>query len=175
LTDALVNINPVLEEKRDIIQNAVNLAHALGLALPKVAILSSQDIVSSKLISTLDAAVLCKMAERGQISGAVLDGPLAFDVAISEEAARAKGVVSPVAGKADIFVVPNLEAGNILAKQLEHLADAQLAGLVLGARVPIIINGRAENMIARLGSCALALLLVRDMHGAGKLGAASGA
>ncbi len=164
LTDALVNIAPTLEDKRDIIQNAVELAHALGLALPKVALLSSQDIVSSKLASTLDAAVLCKMAERGQITGAVLDGPLAFDVAISEEAAKAKGVVSPVAGKADIFLVPNLEAGNILAKQLEQLADAQLAGLVLGARVPIIINGRAENMIARLGSCALALLLVRNPH-----------
>lgn len=162
LTDALVNIAPTLEDKRDIIQNAVDLAHALGLAVPKVAMLSSQDIVSSKLASTLDAAVLCKMAERGQITGAVLDGPLAFDVAISEEAAKAKGVVSEVAGKADIFLVPNLEAGNILAKQLEQLADAQLAGLVLGARVPIIINGRAENMIARLGSCALALLLVRN-------------
>ena len=167
LTDALVNIAPTLEEKRDIIQNAVNLAHALGLAVPKVAILSSQEIVSSKLGSTLDAAVLCKMADRGQITGAVLDGPLAFDVAISEEAGKAKGVVSPVAGKADIFVVPNLEAGNILAKQLEHLADAQLAGLVLGGRVPIIINGRAENMIARLGSCALALLLVRSKQAAG--------
>lgn len=162
LTDALVNIAPTLEEKRDIIQNAVDLAHALGRAMPKVAILSSQEIVSSKLGSTLDAAVLCKMADRGQITGAVLDGPLAFDVAISEEAAKAKGVLSPVAGQTDIFVVPNLEAGNILAKQLEHFADAQLAGLVLGARVPIIINGRAENMIARLGSCALALLLVRN-------------
>ena len=144
LTDALVNITPTLEEKRDIIQNAVDLAHALGLAMPKVAILSSQEIVSSKLGSTIDAAVLCKMADRGQITGAMLDGPLAFDVAISEDAAKAKGVVSPVAGKADIFLVPNLEAGNILAKQLEQLADAQLAGLVLGARVPIIINGRAE-------------------------------
>jgi phosphate acetyltransferase/phosphate butyryltransferase len=167
LTDALVNIAPTLEEKQDIIQNAVNLAHALGLAVPKVAILSSQEIVSSKLGSTLDAAVLCKMADRGQITGAVLDGPLAFDVAISEEAAKAKSVISPVAGMADIFVVPNLEAGNILAKQLEHLADAQLAGLVLGARVPIIINGRAENMIARLGSCALALLLVRSKQATG--------
>jgi phosphotransacetylase/acyl dehydratase len=162
LTDALVNIAPTLEEKRDIVQNAVDLAHALGVAMPKVALLSSQEIVSSKLSSTLDAAVLCKMADRGQITGAILDGPLAFDVAISEEAAKAKGVVSPVAGKADIFLVPNLEAGNILANQLEHLADAQLAGLVLGARVPIIVNGRAENMIARLGSCALALLLVRN-------------
>jgi phosphotransacetylase/acyl dehydratase len=137
LTDALVNIAPTLEEKRDIIQNAVNLAHALGLEVPNVAILSSQDIISTKLGSTLDAAVLCKMGERGQITGAVLDGPLAFDVAISEVAAKAKSVVSPVAGKADILVVPNLEAGNILAKQLEHLADAQLAGLVLGAKVPI--------------------------------------
>jgi phosphate acetyltransferase/phosphate butyryltransferase len=162
LTDALRNITPGLEQKRDIIQNAVDLAHALGLAAPKVAILSSQEMVSPKLVSTLDAAVLCKMADRGQITGAVLDGPLAFDVAFSEEAAKAKGVTSSVAGKSDIFLVPNLEAGNILVKQLEQLADAQLAGLLLGARVPIIINGRTENMIARLGSCALALLLVRS-------------
>ena len=128
ITDAAVNIYPSLDEKRDIVQNAIDLAHALGLAEPKVAILSAQERVSAKLTSTLDAAVLCKMAERGQISGAVLDGPMGFDVAVSPEAAKAKGVVSPVAGLADIFVVPDLDAGNILTEQLEHLADAQVAG-----------------------------------------------
>jgi phosphate acetyltransferase/phosphate butyryltransferase len=160
ITDAAVNIYPSLEEKRDIVQNAIDLAHALGLVSPKVAILSAQERVSAKLTSTLDAAVLCKMAERGQITGGVLDGPLGFDVAVSPEAAKTKGIVSPVAGLADIFVVPDLEAGNILTEQLEHLADAQVAGVVLGARVPVIVTSRSENMLARLGSCALALLLV---------------
>ncbi len=175
ITDAAVNIYPSLDEKRDIVQNAIDLAHALGLAEPKVAILSAQERVSSKLTSTLDAAVLCKMAERGQISGAVLDGPMGFDVAVSAEAAKAKGVVSPVAGLADIFVVPDLDAGNILTEQLEHLADAQVAGVVLGARVPVILTSRSENTLARLGSCALALLLVDHKQvGAAKLTAPEG-
>jgi phosphotransacetylase len=160
ITDAAVNIYPSLEDKRDIVQNAIDLVHALGVAAPKVAILSAQERVSAKLTSTLDAAVLCKMAERGQITGGVLDGPLGFDVAVSPEAARAKGIISPVAGLADIFVVPDLEAGNMLTEQLVHLADAQVAGVVLGARVPVIVTSRTENMLARLGSCALARLLV---------------
>jgi phosphotransacetylase/acyl dehydratase len=160
ITDAAVNIYPSLEDKRDIVQNAIDLVHALGVAAPKVAILSAQERVSAKLTSTLDAAVLCKMAERGQITGGVLDGPLGFDVAVSPEAATAKGIISPVAGLADIFVVPDLEAGNMLTEQLEHLADAQVAGVVLGARVPVIVTSRTENMLARLGSCALARLLV---------------
>lgn len=172
ITDAAVNIYPSLEEKRDIVQNAIDLAHALGLALPKVAILSAQERVSVKLTSTLDAAVLCKMAERGQITGAVLDGPLGFDVAVSPEAAKTKGVVSPVAGQADIFVVPDLEAGNMLTEQLEHLADAQVAGVVLGARTPVIVTSRSENMLARLGSCALALLLVHHKQSS-KVGSTS--
>ncbi len=175
ITDAAVNIYPSLDEKRDIVQNAIDLAHALGLAEPKVAILSAQERVSAKLTSTLDAAVLCKMAERGQICGAVLDGPMGFDVAVSAQAAKAKGVVSPVAGLADIFVVPDLDAGNILTEQLEHLADAQVAGVVLGARVPVILTSRSENTLARLGSCALALLLVHHKQvGAGKLAAPDG-
>ena len=159
LTDAVLNSSPTLEVKRDIIQNAIDLAHALGISAPKVAILSAQEMVSPHLKSTLDAAMLCKMAERGQITGGVLDGPLAFDAAVSEEAAKMKGVRSPVAGRADIFVAPDLEAGNILAKQLEYFAQAQVAGLVLGARVPIILVSRSDNTLAHLGSCALALML----------------
>jgi len=159
LTDAVLNSSPTLEEKCDIIQNAIDMARSLGISAPKVAILSAQEMVSPKLKSTLDAAVLCKMAERGQIIGGVLDGPLAFDVAVSEEAAKMKGVLSSVAGRADIFVAPDLEAGNILAKQLEYFAEAQVAGLVLGARVPIILVSRTDNTLAHLGSCALALLL----------------
>ena len=161
LTDAVLNPSPTLEDKRDIVQNAIDLAHALGIPVPKIAILSAHEMVSEKLKSTLDAAVLCKMAERGQITGGVLDGPLAFDVAVSEEAAKMKGVLSAVAGRADIFVAPDLEAGNILVKQLEYFAEAQVAGLVLGTRVPIILVSRAENTLAHLGSCALALLLTR--------------
>ncbi len=160
ITDATVNIYPTLEEKRDIVQNAIDLAHALGITVPKVALLSAQERVSAKLPSTLDAAVLCKMADRGQITGGVLDGPLGFDVAVSAEAAKAKGVVSVVAGAADIFLVPDLEAGNMLAGQLEQLADAQIAGLVVGARVPVILTRRTDSALTRLGSCALALLLV---------------
>ena len=164
VTDAVVNIYPTLEEKQDIVQNAIDLAHALGISIPKVAILSAQETVSASLTSTLDAAVLCKMAERGQITGGVVDGPLGFDVALSPEAAKSKQFVSPVAGKADIFVVPDLEAGNMLAEQLEHLADAQVAGLVVGARVPVILTNRSDNALARLGSCALALLSAHYKH-----------
>jgi len=159
LTDAVLNGSPALEEKRDIVQNAIDLAHAIGISAPKVAILSAQETVTPKLQSTLDAAVLCKMADRGQITGGVLDGPLAFDVAVSEEAAKMKGVLSAVAGRADIFVAPDVEAGNILVKQLEYFAEAQVAGLVLGARVPIILLSRSANALAHLGACALALLL----------------
>lgn len=161
ITDAVVNIYPNVEEKRDIVQNAIDLLHALGIALPKVAILSAQETVSARLTSTLDAAVLCKMADRGQITGGVLDGPLGFDVAISAHAAKTKGVASPVAGQTNIFVVPDLEAGHMLTEQLRQLADAQVAGLVIGTKVPIILSTRADDTIARLASCALALLLVR--------------
>lgn len=161
VTDAAINIYPTLADKRDIIQNAIDLAHALGIAEPRVAILSAVETVTESIRSTLDAAALCKMAERGQIKGGILDGPLAFDNAVSEEAAKTKGIVSPVAGRADIFVVPDLEAGNMLAKQLKYLAHARVAGIVLGARVPIILTSRADKTLARLGSCAIALLLAR--------------
>jgi phosphate acetyltransferase len=166
VTDAAVNINPTLAEKRDIIQNAIELAHSLGIAQPRVAILSAVETVTQSIRSTLDAAALCKMADRGQITGGILDGPLAFDNAVSAEAAKTKGIVSPVAGHADILVVPDLEAGNMLAKQLEYLAEAQMAGIVLGARVPIILTSRADGTLARLGSCAIALLLARHKTGA---------
>jgi phosphate acetyltransferase/phosphate butyryltransferase len=159
VTDAVVNISPTLQEKRDIVQNAIDLAHALGIPRPKVALLSAQQNVSAKLPSTLDAAVLCKMADRGQITGAELDGPLEFDVAVSPEAAKAKKVISPVAGHADIVLVPDLEAGSMLVEQLERLADAQVAGVVVGARIPVILVNRTDNTLTRLGSCALALLL----------------
>ncbi|MCS0583983.1 bifunctional enoyl-CoA hydratase/phosphate acetyltransferase [Massilia pinisoli] len=161
ITDAAINVYPTLEDKRDIVQNAVDLAHALGMAAPRVAILSALETVSTKIASTIEAAALCKMAERGQIEGAIVDGPMAFDLAVSAEAAQTKGFVSPVAGQADILVVPDLEAGNMLAKQLEYLAEAQVAGIVLGARVPIILTSRADGPLARLASCALAALLVR--------------
>lgn len=161
VTDAAVIIYPTLEDKVDIVQNAIELAHVLGLALPKVAILSAVETVSSKIRSTIDAAALCKMADRGQITGGILDGPLAYDNAVSAEAAKAKGIVSKVAGDADILVVPDLEAGNMLAKQLEYLARAEVAGIVLGARVPIILTSRADKTLARLSSCAIALLLAR--------------
>ncbi len=161
ITDAALNIYPTLEDKRDIVQNAIDLAHALGIPQPRVALLSAVETVTSSIKSTLDAAALCKMAERGQITGAILDGPLAFDNAVSVEAAATKGIVSPVAGAANIFVVPDIEAGNMLAKQLEYLADAEMAGIVLGARVPIILTSRADKTLARLGSCAIGLLLAR--------------
>jgi phosphate acetyltransferase/phosphate butyryltransferase len=159
LTDAAVNIAPDLDDKRDIVQNVIDLAHILGIDMPRVALLSAVEMVSSKLPSTLDAAALCKMADRKQITGAVLDGPLAFDNAVSEEAARNKGIDSPVAGQADILVVPDLEAGNMLAKQLEYLAGAQAAGIVLGARVPIALTSRVDKPLSRMESCAIASLL----------------
>jgi phosphate acetyltransferase len=158
ITDAAVNIAPTLEEKRDILQNAIDLAQALGLDRPKVAILSAVETVNPKIPTTLEAAALCKMAERGQITGAILDGPLAFDNAISAEAARIKGIASPVAGDADILLAPDLEAGNMLAKNLTFLSRADAAGIVLGARVPIILTSRADNERTRLASCAVAAL-----------------
>ncbi|HEY8009290.1 MAG TPA: bifunctional enoyl-CoA hydratase/phosphate acetyltransferase [Methylocella sp.] len=161
VTDAAINVYPTLDDKRDIVQNAIDLAQALGIPTPKVAILAAVETVTTKLRSTLDAAALCKMADRGQITGGVIDGPLAFDNAVSEESAMTKGIISPVAGQADIFVVPDVEAGNMLAKQLEYLADAEIAGIVLGARVPIILTSRADKALARQGSCAIALLLAR--------------
>src|SRR5450759_5196826 len=165
ITDAAINIYPTLADKRDIVQNAIELAHALGIVQPRVAILSAVETVTEKIRSTLDAAALCKMAQRHQITGGILDGPLAFDNAVSEEAAKTKGIISPVAGRADIFLVPDLEAGNMLAKQLEYLAEAQIAGIVLGASVPIILTSRADKTLARLGSCAIALLLARHKAG----------
>ena len=159
LSDAALNIRPSLEEKADIIRNAITLAHALGLENPKIAILAAVETVNIKMQSTLDAAALCKMADRGQISGATLDGPLAFDNAVSMEAARIKGIRSTVAGNADILIVPDLESGNMLAKQLEYLAGATTCGVVLGARVPIALTSRADGADARVGSAVLALLL----------------
>ena len=161
ITDAAINIAPDLEVKRDIIQNAIDLAKALGVEIPKVAILSAVETINPKIPSTVDAATLCKMTERGQIVGGLLDGPLAFDNAISKEAANTKGIASPVAGDADILVAPDLEAGNMLAKQLIYLAGAEAAGIVLGARVPIVLTSRADGVSARLASCALAQLFVR--------------
>jgi phosphate acetyltransferase len=158
ITDAAINISPTLEDKVDIVQNAIDLAHALGIATPKVAVLSAVETVTSKLPSTIDAAALCKMAERGQIRGALVDGPLAFDNAVSREAAAMKEIKSDVAGDADILVVPDLEAGNMLAKELTFLANADAAGIVLGARVPIILTSRADNMRARMASCAIVVL-----------------
>ncbi len=161
LTDAAINIAPDLETKRDIVQNAIDLAHVMGITKPRVAILSAVETVTPKLRSTLDAAALCKMADRGQIRGALLDGPLAFDNAVSPAAAKEKGIVSPVAGYADILLVPDLEAGNMLAKQLTFLAGADAAGVVLGARVPIILTSRADAERTRIASCAVAVLLAR--------------
>ncbi len=164
ITDAAINITPELEDKVDIVQNAIDLAHALGIAQPKVALLSAVETVNPKIKSTLDAAALCKMAERGQITGGILDGPLAFDTAVSTKAAAIKKLVSPVTGQADILVVPDLESGNMLAKQLEYLGGAQLAGIVLGARVPAILTSRADSAATRLTSCAVAVLLHYAAH-----------
>jgi phosphate acetyltransferase len=159
ITDAAINIFPNLEDKVHILNNAVDLAHALEIAEPKVAILSAVETINPKIPSTLEAAALCKMADRGQIVGAIVDGPLAFDNAISKEAATIKGIESKVAGEADIFLVPDLEAGNMLAKQLAYLVDADAAGIVLGARVPIVLTSRADSAKARLASCAVAAAL----------------
>ncbi len=159
ITDAAVNVAPTLEDKVDIVQNAIDLAKALGAAEVRVAILSAMETVNPKIASTLEAAALCKMADRGQIVGALLDGPLALDNAISEQAAAIKKIHSPVAGRANVLVVPDLEAGNMLAKSLSFLAGADAAGLVLGARVPIILTSRADAMLTRLASFAVALFL----------------
>ena len=158
ITDAAINIFPDLDTKRDIVQNAIDLAHALGIERPKVAILSAVETVYPRIPSTLDAAALCKMLDRGQITGGAIDGPLAFDNAVSKSAAKAKDIRSEVAGDADILVVPDLEAGNMLAKQLIHLAGAEAAGIVLGARVPIVLTSRADGLISRLASSAMAQL-----------------
>ena len=166
MTDAAINIAPDLEDKRDIVQNAVDLALALGVERPKAAILSAVETVYPKLQSTIDAAALCKMADRGQIAGGVLDGPLAFDNAISPAAAAAKGIASPVAGHADILLVPDIEAGNMLAKQLDYLAGAVAAGIALGARVPVILTSRAEGTLARTAASAVAKLYHYARHDA---------
>lgn len=167
ITDAAINIYPSLLDKRDIIQNAIDMAHALGLTLPKVAILSAVETVTPAITSTIDAAALCMMANRGQITGGMLDGPLAFDNAISRTAADAKGIVSEVAGDADILVTPDLEAGNMIAKQLIYLAGADAAGIVLGARVPIILTSRADGVLSRLVSCAMAQLFINHKQAVG--------
>jgi phosphate acetyltransferase len=166
VTDAAINIEPSLKEKADIAQNAIDLAHNLGLERPKVAILSAVEMVNPDIASTIDAAALCKMADRGQIRGGILDGPLAFDNAISEVAARTKSIDSPVAGRADILLVPNIEAGNMLAKQLQYFAGADSAGIVLGARVPVILTSRADNVRMRIGSAAVAKLVVHARRAA---------
>ena len=158
ITDAAINIAPDLDVKRDIVQNAIDLYTQVGLGTPRVALLSAVETVTSKIPSTIDAAALCKMADRGQITGGVLDGPLAFDNAIDPEAVRIKGIKSEVAGRAQILVVPDLEAGNMLAKNLIFLAKADGAGIVLGARVPIVLNSRAESVRSRMASCAVAVL-----------------
>jgi phosphate acetyltransferase len=159
ITDAAVNIAPTLEDKMHIVQNAIDLAHAVGFPEVRVAILSAMETVNPKVLSTIEAAALCKMADRGQITGALLDGPLALDNAISPEAAALKHIVSPVAGRANLLVVPNIEAGNMLAKSLSFLAGADSAGIVLGARVPIMLTSRADTLLARQASCAIASMV----------------
>ena len=165
ITDAAVNIAPSLKDKVDIVQNAIDLARDLGASEVRVAILSAMETVNPDVASTLEAAALCKMADRGQITGGVLDGPLALDNAISPEAAAIKKIVSPVAGHANVLVVPDLEAGNMLAKSLSFLAGADAAGIVLGARVPIILTSRADSLIARIASCAVALMVAAARRG----------
>lgn len=161
LTDAAINIKPNLDEKKDIIQNAIDLFHYLGFGCPKVAVISAVETVTEKIPSTLDATALCKMAERGQITGGILDGPLALDCAISIEAAREKGIYSQVAGNADIIIVPDIESGNILYKQMTYFSKMEAAGIVLGARVPVILTSRGSDEISRKASCAMALAYVR--------------
>jgi len=159
VTDAAINIAPTLEDKADICQNAIDLVISLGLEKPKVAILAAVETVTTKMPATIDAAALCKMADRGQIKGALLEGPLAFDNAVSAQAAETKGIKSPVAGDPDILLAPDLEAGNILAKQLSFLANADSAGMVLGAKVPVILTSRADSVRSRIASCAVAKLV----------------
>lgn len=165
ITDAAINLAPNLADKADIVRNAIDLAHAIGVAQPRVAILAAVETVNPNMPATLDAAALCKMADRGQITGAVLDGPLAFDNAVSIAAAHIKGIVSEVAGRADVLVVPDLESGNMLAKQLEYLGGAASAGIVLGARVPIVLTSRADSRESRIASCAVAVLLAHRARG----------
>ena len=169
VTDAAVNIAPTLEEKVDILQNAIDLAHALQFPEVRVAILSAMETVSPKVPSTIEAAALCKMVDRRQITGALVDGPLALDNAIDPEAARIKQIDSPVAGRANVLMVPDLEAGNMLAKSLSFLAGADAAGIVLGARVPIILTSRADSLITRLASCAVAVLVAQARREAAKI------
>jgi phosphate acetyltransferase len=164
VTDAAINVAPGLEEKIDIIQNAIDLAHALGIPEPRVALLSAIETANSKIKSAVDATALCKMADRGQITGAILDGPLAFDTAVSVKAAAIKKLSSPVIGQADILVVPDLESGNMLVKQLQYLCGAQAAGIVLGASVPVILTTRADSIESRLTSCAVAVLIHHDTY-----------
>ena len=171
VTDAAINIQPTLEDKVDIVQNAIELAHILGIEEPKVAILSAVETVNPKIPSTVDAAALCKMADRGQITGGLLDGPLAFDNAISLEAARTKKIESRVAGRADILVVPDLESGNMLAKQLQYLAGADSAGIVLGTRVPIVLTSRSDSVRTRLASTAILALVANARRN--KIGASA--
>ncbi|MDM0111605.1 bifunctional enoyl-CoA hydratase/phosphate acetyltransferase [Variovorax sp. J22R133] len=159
MTDCVVNIAPTLMDKRDIAQNAIDLAIALGIELPRVAILSAVETVNPAIPGTIDAAALCKMADRGQIRGGLVDGPLAFDNAISLESARNKGIASQVAGRPDVLLVPNLEAGNMIYKELVYLAGAECAGLVLGMRVPIVLTSRSDSVASRVASCALAVLM----------------
>ena len=166
VTDGAINIAPTLEDKVDICQNAIDLAVTMGVARPKVAILAAVETVTSKMTATIDAAALCKMAERGQITGGVLDGPLAFDNAINKDAARMKGIVSEVAGDPDILLVPDLESGNMVAKLLAYLANADSAGLALGARVPIVLTSRADGVRSRIASCAVAMLTAHARRGA---------
>lgn len=161
VTDAAINIAPNLMDKRDIVQNAIRLAHVVGVGNPKVAVLSAVETVNPALPSTVDAAALCKMAERGQITGGIVDGPLAFDNAVDAEAAREKGIVSPVAGMADVLVVPDLESGNMLAKQITYFAGAEAAGIVMGTKVPIILSSRADTPRARIASCVVAVLVAQ--------------
>ncbi len=169
ITDAAVNIAPTLEEKADILQNAIDFAHALRMPEVRVAILSAMETVSAKVPSTVEAAALCKMVDRGQITGALVDGPLALDIAIDPEAARIKKIVSPVAGRANVLLAPDLEAGNMLAKSLSFLAGADAAGIVLGARVPIILTSRADSVTTRLASCAVAVLVAQARREAAKV------
>jgi phosphate acetyltransferase len=168
VTDAAINIQPTLKDKADIVQNAINLAHVLGIAQPRVAILSAVETVNPGMPSTIEAAALCKMADRGQITGGLLDGPLAFDNAISPEAAKAKMIESEVAGRADILVVPDIESGNMLAKQLQYLAGADSAGIVLGARVPIVLTSRADNIRTRLASTAVLVIVAHARRSAAR-------
>jgi phosphate acetyltransferase len=172
ITDAAINIFPDLDTKRDIVQNAIDLYAGIGLGVPRVGILSAVETVTSKIPSTIEAAALCKMADRGQITGALLDGPLAFDNAVDPEAARIKGIKSAVAGQAQILIVPDLEAGNMLAKNLTFMAKADSAGIVLGARVPIILTSRADSLRARMASCAISVLYANARRRAATVAAA---